>query len=118
MTGVPVGRMMTELLKGTLEGIVLSVLIARPAHGYDITLRLRADGFAEIAEGTIYALLLRLEGRGFARATLMPSDKGPPRKVFALTDQGRAHLAEFRAAWAFLAERLKALESRGEDDDV
>ena len=59
------GRQMTEMLKGTLEGIVLAVLSGRPAYGYEITAWLRDNGFADIAEGTVYALLIRIEQRGY-----------------------------------------------------
>jgi PadR family transcriptional regulator PadR len=50
-----VGKQMTEMLKGTLEGIVLAILSTRPAYGYEITARLREMGFTDIAEGTVYA---------------------------------------------------------------
>jgi PadR family transcriptional regulator PadR len=43
---------MTEILKGTLEGLVLAILFVRPAYGYEITARLREQGFSDIAEGT------------------------------------------------------------------
>ena len=49
------GKQMTEMLKGTLEGIVLAILSVRPAYGYEITARLREQGFSDIAEGTVYA---------------------------------------------------------------
>ncbi|MFT0762427.1 PadR family transcriptional regulator, partial [Actinomyces sp. F1_1611] len=51
------------MLKGTLEGIVLSLLSQRPAYGYEITASLRERGFTDLAEGTIYALLVRIEQR-------------------------------------------------------
>jgi len=52
---------MTEMLKGVLEGIVLALLAGRPAYGYEITSWLRDQGFADIAEGTVYAVLVRVE---------------------------------------------------------
>ena len=39
------GKQMTEMLKGTLEGIVLALLAVGPAYGYEITARLRERGF-------------------------------------------------------------------------
>ena len=53
------GKQMTEMLKGTLEGIVLAILSGRSAYGYEITAWLRDQGFSDIAEGTVYALLVR-----------------------------------------------------------
>ena len=58
------GKQMTEMLKGMLEGIVLAILSVRSAYGYEITAWLRDKGFSDIAEGTIYALLIRIEQRG------------------------------------------------------
>jgi PadR family transcriptional regulator PadR len=103
------GNQMTEMLKGTLEGIVLAILTVRPAYGYEITARLRDQGFAEIAEGTVYALLVRIEQRGLVDVEKVPSEKGPPRKVYSINRQGREQLTEFWGTWSFLAERIEHL---------
>ena len=54
------GKQITEMLKGTLEGIVLAILSVRPAYGYEITAWLRDQGFSDIVEGTVHALLIRI----------------------------------------------------------
>jgi PadR family transcriptional regulator PadR len=100
---------MTEMLKGTLEGVVLAILAARPAYGYEITARLRDEGFSEIVEGTVYALLVRIEQRGFVDVEKVPSEKGPPRKVYSLNATGREQLKEFWRTWSFLSERIEQL---------
>ena len=61
----------------------------RPAYGYEITARLREQGFSDIAEGTVYALLVRVEQRGLVDVEKIPSEKGPPRKVYSLNAQGQ-----------------------------
>jgi PadR family transcriptional regulator PadR len=104
---------MTEMLKGTLEGIVLAILSVRSAYGYEITARLREQGFTDIAEGTVYALLVRFEQKGFVNVEKAPSEKGPPRKVYSLNAQGRGYLEEFWRTWSFLAERLEQLHGGG-----
>ena len=103
------GKQATEMLKGVLEGIVLAILGARPAYGYEITAWLRAQGFTDIAEGTVYALLVRVEQRGLVDVEKVPSEKGPPRKVYSLNAAGREHLDEFWRTWSFLADRLEQL---------
>jgi PadR family transcriptional regulator PadR len=103
------GKQVTEMLKGVLDGIVLAVLSKRPAYGYEITAWLRAQGFSDIAEGTVYALLIRIEQRGLVDVEKVPSEKGPPRKVYSLNAQGRKYLDEFWRTWRFLAERLEQL---------
>ncbi len=107
------GRQMTEMLKGTLEGIVLALLAGRPAYGYEITAWLRDQGFADIAEGTVYALLIRVEQRGFVDVEKVPSEKGPPRKVYTLNTAGHAQLDEFWRTWSFLADRIAQLHEGG-----
>ncbi len=104
---------MTEMLKGTLEGIVLAILSIQPAYGYEITARLREQGFADIVEGTVYALLIRIEQKGFVDVEKVPSEKGPPRKVYSLNAQGQEYLQEFWKTWNFLAERLAQLHEGG-----
>ena len=88
-------KQLTEMLKGTLEGVVLAVLARRPAYGCEITAWLREQGFTDIAEGTVYALLVRVEQRGMVDVQKVPSEKGPPRKVYSLNAVGRDHLTEF-----------------------
>lgn len=103
------GNNMTEMLKGTLEGIVLAILAGRAAYGYEITTRLRDEGFADLAEGTVYALLVRIEQKGFVDVEKVPSEKGPPRKVYSLNGKGQEQLGEFWKTWTFLSERIEHL---------
>ena len=107
------GKQMTEMLKGTLEGIVLAVLSGRPAYGYEITARLRDKGFSDIAEGTVYALLIRIEQRSYVDVEKVPSEKGLPRKVYSLNASGQAYLEDFWRTWSFLTEQLAELREGG-----
>lgn len=107
------GKQATEMLKGILEGIVLAILSSRPAYGYEITARLREQGFTDLAEGTVYALLIRIEQRGLVDVVKVPSEKGPPRKVYTLNGQGRDHLTEFWGTWSFLSGRVDQLREEG-----
>ncbi|MBD3940935.1 PadR family transcriptional regulator [Microbacterium sp. NEAU-LLC] len=110
------GKQETEMLKGTLEGIVLAILSGRPAYGYEITAWLRDQGFSDIAEGTVYALLVRIEQRGLVDVEKVPSEKGPPRKVYTLNAQGRDQLSEFWRTWSFLADRIEQLHQQNTDN--
>jgi len=104
---------MTEMLKGTLEGIILAILSTRSAYGYEITAWLRDQGFVDIAEGTVYAVLVRIEQKGLVDVQKVASEKGPPRKVYSLNARGRAELEEFWRTWSFLTERLDQLHDGG-----
>jgi PadR family transcriptional regulator PadR len=111
--GDPVPKQITEMLKGILEGLVLGILATRAAYGYEITAWLRDQGFTDIAEGTVYALLVRVEQRGLVDVEKVPSEKGPPRKVYSLNAAGREYLDEFWRTWSFLADRLTQLRQEG-----
>lgn len=106
------GKQETEMLKGTLEGIVLARLAQEPSHGYQLTTWLREQGFMDIAEGTVYALLVRIEQRRLVDVTREPSASGPPRKVYSLNDQGERALRDFLATWNFLSDRIRELNSQ------
>jgi PadR family transcriptional regulator PadR len=109
------GKQMTEMLKGTLEGIVLALLAEQPAYGYEITARLREHGFTDTAEGTVYALLVRIEQKKLVDVEKVPSEKGPPRKVYTLNAQGRQELEEFWTTWDFLRTHIERLNTNTTD---
>lgn len=89
----------SQLMRGTLEGCILKVISARMTYGYEILEFLKTKGFSEIAEGTLYPLLLRLERQGNIESRLLPSPLGPKRKYFNITEKGRIYLAEFEQCW-------------------
>ena len=100
---------LTEMLKGTLEGCVLEVIGSEETYGYAITRRLNELGFADVIEGTVYTILLRLERNGLVQVAKRPSGIGPPRKFYALNDAGREELATFWAKWDYLSSRIGKL---------
>lgn len=77
-----------------------------------VTAWLREQGFTDIAEGTIYALLVRIEQRGLVDVEKIPSAMGPPRKVYTLNARGEQHLEEFWRTWTFLQQRLEQLRQQ------
>ncbi|WP_269713623.1 PadR family transcriptional regulator [Caulobacter sp. NIBR2454] len=103
-----------QLLKGLAELALLSVLKGRAHYGLEILDRLRAEAGLNLAEGTIYPLLHRLERAGFTKAEWRIEDAGArPRKYYALTDQGRAELTEQQAEWTRISVSLGAFLQRG-----
>lgn len=102
---------LTEMLKGVLEGCVLQVLDRGETYGYEITSTLQALGFADVVEGTVYTILLRLERKGAVSTRRRPSTTGPPRKLYVLTDTGRARLATFWERWDFLSHTIDQLRT-------
>ncbi|GAA2851502.1 PadR family transcriptional regulator [Nonomuraea rubra] len=104
---------LTEMLKGTLEGCVLEIIGSEETYGYAITRRLNELGFADVVEGTVYTILLRLEKKGLVQVMKRPSEQGPPRKFYALNDAGRGELATFWAKWEYITSRIDKLKEGG-----
>jgi len=100
---------LSEMLKGVLEGVVLEIISRDEIYGYEIVKRLTALGFQDIAEGTVYALLMRLERNRYVNIVKKPSEIGPPRKFYTLNEQGRNELMSFWARWEFLSGRIEFL---------
>ena len=100
---------LTELLKGALEGCVLEIIGREEVYGYEITRRLNALGFADVVDGTVYTILVRLEKNGLVDITKQPSDKGPVRKFFSLNEAGRKELRTFWEKWDFVTSRINQM---------
>jgi PadR family transcriptional regulator, regulatory protein PadR len=101
----------SQLLRGTLDAAVLAVVAERDGYGYDVVRRLRAAGFAEVGDASVYGTLRRLYGGGALTSYVVPSDEGPHRRYYGITDRGRLQLDEARASWSEFARTLTTLLS-------
>lgn len=99
-------RISTELLKGVLEGIVLQRIDAGINYGYEITKNLRDFGFEDLAEGTVYTILVRLEKNGLVDVEKRKSEMGPMRKFYQLNQAGKERLTLFWQHWDFLINKM------------
>ena len=93
------GDRQTQLLRGALDMCLLALLAKEPAHGYELVRRVEAAGFDAVGYGTIYPLLTRMRRLRLVADEAQASPTGPPRKVYALTDAGRARLHAWRRQW-------------------
>jgi transcriptional regulator len=93
--------MLTGLLPGTLDVLVLKTLAAAPNHGYGVARAVReaTDGALVIEEGALYTALHRLERAGLLHADWKASETGRRAKYYALTARGRRVLAEQTETW-------------------
>lgn len=104
---------LSEMLKGVLEGIVLEIISGGEIYGYEIMRRLKSLGLDGIAEGTVYALLVRLERSRVVDIARKPSDMGPSRKFYTLNARGQEELRAFRERWDFLSDIIHNLRDHG-----
>ena len=91
-----------DILKGTLDLLVLKALSWGPAHGYSVARWIEAatDDLLAVGEGTLYPALHRLEERGLVTAQWGASENNRRAKYYELTRQGRARLQVEIAGWS------------------
>lgn len=101
----------SQLLKGTVPFLVLSVLADGELYGYQIAQRIRerSGAFLAPSEGSLYPALHRLERDGAVVAEWRASDVGPRRRYYSLTHAGERLLAEARAEWQTFAGVVTAV---------
>jgi PadR family transcriptional regulator PadR len=99
--------MKAEALKGHLDGLILAVVAAGPAHGYAVidALKRRSGGVFDLPEGTVYPALHRLEAEGLL-ASEWETASGRRRRVYRVTRRGRTVLGERRGEWQVFAQAV------------
>lgn len=104
----------TELLRGTLDLLVLRTLELEPRHGMGVADRIRKTtaGTFDVSTGSLFPALHRLEQNGFISGEWTQSPEGRRVKVYRLTALGRRHLAAEKREWARVALAMaQVLES-------
>lgn len=89
----------SQLLKGIMDGCVLAVIEKEAVYGYELSKKLQDIGLSDVSEGTIYPVLLRLQKNGLIRGEMKPSESGPNRKYYYLTDAGKEALETIALEW-------------------
>lgn len=98
----------TELLKGTLDMLILKVVALGPIHGYAIAQRIQqiSRDFFQLQQGSLYPALHRLEDRGWLRAEWKSTETGRDAKFYALTPRGRKQLEVELRNWEQLTDAV------------
>jgi PadR family transcriptional regulator, regulatory protein PadR len=99
-----------EIMKGHVDLLLLAALEAGPAHGYAIldAVRERSGGTFDLAEGTVYPALYRLERRGFLDSGWVEASGTRRRRVYRLTRKGSAELDRQRTVWSGYVTAMRA----------
>ena len=103
-----------EVLRGTLDLLILKALGWGPAHGYAVArwIQHATDDALAIGEGTLYPALHRLEERGWITASWGASENNRQAKFYSLTRSGRAQLRVETVNWRrYAAAVFAALEA-------
>lgn len=99
----------TQLLKGTLQGCILLILKKQSVYGYALIKLLDDYGFNDIPKGTVYPLLLSMEKKGLIIGEMQPSEDGPQRKYYRLSEAGIIASEDFETDWHQLQATVNAI---------
>jgi transcriptional regulator len=105
-----------EVLKGTLDMLILKVVALGPIHGYAITQRIQqiSRDFFQVPEGSLYPALHRLEDRGWVQSKWEETETGRDAKFYSLTRTGRKRLTMEMESWQRLSEAVGLILSAAE----
>ena len=90
-----------ELLKGSTETLLLSLLVDEVMYGYQLAKEMdrRSSGYFRFKEGTLYPALHRLERDGLVKGVWRMSPSGQNRRYYHITAKGRATLESMLEEW-------------------
>ena len=96
------------ILQGTLDLLILRILIFGPEHGQGIAraIQSQSDGVLLVDHGSLYPALQRLENRGWIAAEWGTSDNNRKARFYALTKQGHKHLAKQASQWRRMSKAI------------
>src|SRR6478672_9626697 len=97
-----------ELLRGTLDLLILRTLQAGPTHGHAIAKHIQrtSEDVLQVETGSLYPALHRLELKGWIAASWSLSDKGKRARFYRLTAQGRKQLVAEHSKWDMFARAM------------
>jgi PadR family transcriptional regulator PadR len=101
----------TDLVQGTLDLLILTILALEPLNGFAIGQRLRrvSDDVLQVSDGSLYPALHKLEQQGWITAEWKRSDNNRRAKFYSLTRPGKRHLEKEAAQWERLSAAITGL---------
>src|SRR5690349_1405870 len=90
-----------DLLRGTLDLLILRTLRMGPSHGHAVAKHIQrtSEDLLQVETGSLYPALYRLEAKGWIAASWELSDKGKRARYYRLTAKGRKQLATEQSKW-------------------
>lgn len=91
----------SEVLRGTLDLLILKTLALEPMHGWGISQRIQqlSEGVLEVNQGSLYPALQRLEHRGWIESRWNTTENNRRARYYDLTPAGRRSLGEEAESW-------------------
>ena len=99
-----------ELMKGSTEILLLSLIEKEDLYGYEIAKRLKekSKDLYSMGEGTLYPALQRMEKKSFIKSYWVTLESGGRRKYYAITEDGKKELIEKLNQWNILSDLIKS----------
>jgi PadR family transcriptional regulator PadR len=100
-----------DLLRGTLDLLILRTLLTGPSHGHAIAKHIQrtSQDLLQVETGSLYPALYRLEAKGWIAASWEHSDKGKRARYYRITPKGRRELAVEQSKWEAFARAMGLL---------
>lgn len=100
-----------DLMASSLAPIVLMILRGGESYGYEIIQKLRDKSGEQlnVAEGTLYPVLKKMEAKQWIESSWKTADTGRERKYYKLTSEGKKELEEQYSQWNFINELIEKL---------
>ncbi|KQC00016.1 PadR family transcriptional regulator [Pedobacter sp. Hv1] len=100
-----------ELMASSLAPIVLLILRGQESYGYQIIQELRdkTKGQLNVAEGTLYPVLKKMEAKEWIEGNWKKAESGRERRYYALTDKGKQELEQQYSQWNFINDLIHKL---------
>ena len=100
-----------ELLRGTLDLLILRTLLAGPTHGHAIAKHIQrtSEDLLQVETGSLYPALYRLEAKEWVAASWELSEKGKRARYYRITALGRKQLASEQSKWDAFARAMGLL---------
>lgn len=100
----------SQVKKGTLTFIALTILKNKELYGYEFIEEIKEKTNIEIAEGTFYPLMNRLAKEELVSSKWVEQESGIPRKYYSLTEIGKQSLSEMQVYWNNLTSSIKNIQ--------
>ena len=100
-----------ELLRGTLDLLILRTLLSGPSHGHAIAKHIQrtSEDLLQVETGSLYPALYRLEANGWVAASWELSEKGKRARYYRITPKGRRQLQAEQSKWEAFARAVGLL---------
>jgi len=107
-----------ELLRGTLDLLILRTLLAGPTHGHAIAKHIQrtSQDLLQVETGSLYPALHRLEAQGWVSASWELSAKGKRARFYRLTPQGRKQLVAEQSKWDTFCRAMRLVVNPAEQE--